>query len=48
MKWLGYLASSGPGERAFSSLENTVAHKRASLSGELVRDLGFLHGNSQD
>ncbi len=47
-KWLGCLASSVPCERAFSSSGNTIAHKRASLSDELVRDLVFLHDNCQD
>ncbi len=44
-KWLGCLASSVPCERAFSSSGNRIAHKRASLSDELVRDLVFLHDN---
>ncbi len=47
-KWLRYLASSVPCFRAFSSSGNTITHKRASLSDELVRDLVFLHDNSQD
>ncbi len=47
-KWLGCLASSIPCERAFPSSGNTITHKWASLSNELVRDLVFLHDNSQD
>ncbi len=47
-KWLGCLASSVPFERAFSSSGNAIAHKRGSLSDELVRGLAFLHGNSPD
>ncbi len=47
-KWLGYLAGSVPCERPFSSSGNRIAHKRASLSDELVRGVVAFHGNSQD
>ncbi len=41
-KWLGCLASSVPRERVFSSSGNTISHKWASLSNEVVKDLMFF------
>lgn len=44
-KWFGYIATSVPSERAFSTRGNVMTVKRCSLDPETLRDIVFVSTN---